>query len=93
MLEKFNEGTSTLVSWATGLGKTVLFAHVIKRMLERPGARCMVMAHRQELLDQAAQKIRRITGQPVEFEKAARYADREQYGLYKWKAPIVITSV
>ena len=38
---------------ATGLGKTVVFAHLIARR----GGRALVLAHRDELLTQAAQKI------------------------------------
>jgi superfamily II DNA or RNA helicase len=41
-----------LVSWPTGAGKTVLFSHVILERL-RQGQRCLVIAHRGELLDQA----------------------------------------
>jgi superfamily II DNA or RNA helicase len=41
-----------LVSWPTGAGKTVLFSHVIKERLDQ-GQRCLVIAHRGELLDQA----------------------------------------
>lgn len=42
-----------LLAWATGLGKTVLFAAWRAR---RPG-RCLVIAHREELLAQAAEKL------------------------------------
>ncbi len=41
-----------LVSWPTGAGKTMLFSHVIKERLAL-GQRCLVIAHRGELLDQA----------------------------------------
>ena len=42
-----------LVALPTGTGKTVLFAHAIARR----GGRALVLAHREELLDQAAAKI------------------------------------
>lgn len=51
------------VVMATGLGKTVIFAHVARRWLERregPGGRALVLAHRTELIDQAARKLRSI---------------------------------
>ena len=41
-----------LVQLATGLGKTVLFAHLAHRVVER-GGRVLVIAHRDELLSQA----------------------------------------
>lgn len=41
---------------ATGLGKTVVFAHLIARR----GGRALVLAHRDELLTQAAQKIQAV---------------------------------
>src|SRR5919202_3868923 len=42
-----------LVALPTGSGKTVVFGHLIRR---RPG-RALVLAHRDELLDQAAEKL------------------------------------
>lgn len=42
----------------TGAGKTVVFAHLIRRWLRlNPGRRAMVLAHRQELVDQAYGKL------------------------------------
>jgi len=49
----WNECTSALAVLPTGLGKTVLFAEIIRRMHER-GCRAMVLAHREELITQAA---------------------------------------
>lgn len=45
-----------LVAWATGLGKTVLVAH----LLNRRGGRALVLAHRDELLTQACEKLRLV---------------------------------
>jgi len=44
------ENGSTLLVMATGLGKTVTIAHAIKR--HAGGKRAMVIAHRQELIEQ-----------------------------------------
>src|SRR3954454_8119883 len=45
-----------LAQLATGLGKTVLFAHLAHRVVERSG-RVLVIAHRDELLTQAREKL------------------------------------
>ncbi len=67
VLREFAEHASTLAVLPTGLGKTILFADVIRRMHDR-GARTMVLAHREELITQAADKIRRVTGLDVQIE-------------------------
>lgn len=47
-----------LIVAATGTGKTTVFSAVIQSMLEdQPGLQVLVLAHRQELLDQAAERI------------------------------------
>jgi superfamily II DNA or RNA helicase len=45
-----------LVQLATGLGKTILFAHLARALVER-GGRVLVIAHRDELLEQARAKL------------------------------------
>jgi len=58
-----------LVNMPTGAGKTVVLAEIVRR---RPG-RALVIAHRDELLDQAAAKIRMINpGADVGIVKAAQ---------------------
>lgn len=64
----------SLVVMATGAGKTVFFAAYLDRML-RPGRRALVIAPREELLDQAAEKIHAIApDMAVEIEQAERRA-------------------
>ncbi len=67
---------STLVEMATGLGKTILFAFLAD---EWPG-RVLVVAHRDELIRQAADKIYAITGHPVSVEMGRERADDQLYG-------------
>jgi len=50
-----------LLVLATGLGKTICFAHLIEWVLAG-GGRALVLAHREELLDQAEDKIRKVVG-------------------------------
>lgn len=59
----------TLLVLPTGTGKTIVFANVAKNQVEQ-GKRGLVLAHRGELLDQAADKIRTATGMECSLEKA-----------------------
>ena len=57
--EAWKECNSTLIVLPTGLGKTVVFSEIVRRM--QP-LRSIVIAHREELIFQAAEKIQRVTG-------------------------------
>jgi superfamily II DNA or RNA helicase len=62
-----------LIAMATGLGKTVCFAH-IPEYLDIKG-RWLILAHREELLEQAAEKLRIINRKlHVAIEQAGRRA-------------------
>jgi superfamily II DNA or RNA helicase len=68
----FAEGKhSLLITLPTGAGKTVVFAELIRRA--RPD-RCLVLAHREELLAQARKTIRTVTGITGGIEMAAQRA-------------------
>ncbi|WP_085830441.1 DEAD/DEAH box helicase [Collinsella vaginalis] len=60
---------STLLVMATGTGKTIVMAAVVADAVRR-GGRVLVLAHRGELLQQAADKIRAATGLRCSVEKA-----------------------
>ena len=60
---------STLLVQATGTGKTIVMAQVSADAV-RMGGRVLVLAHRGELLEQAADKIRSATGLRCSVEKA-----------------------
>lgn len=69
--EKTNGDARASLVLPTGAGKTVVFAEIIRRVLDgNPFARALVIAHRGELLEQAAEKIRLITGLDVGTVKA-----------------------
>lgn len=70
-----------LVSLATGGGKTIVFAGLI----ERTEGRCLVLAHTNELLDQARDKIRMMN---PSIDIGIVNGDSKQYG-----AKVVVASV
>ena len=59
----------TLLVLPTGTGKTICFARVTEDCV-RNGDRVLVLAHRGELLEQAADKIAKATGLSCSVEKA-----------------------
>lgn len=59
----------TLLVLPTGCGKTIVFAKVAEECVRR-GKRVLILAHRGELLEQAADKIARSTGLVSAVEKA-----------------------
>lgn len=59
----------TLLVLPTGTGKTIVFSKIIEHEV-RNGKRVLVMAHRGELLDQAADKLAKATGLGCAVEKA-----------------------
>ena len=59
----------TLLVLPTGTGKTIVFASVAADQV-RAGDRVLILAHRGELLEQAADKLRRSTGLVSAVEKA-----------------------
>lgn len=74
-LEAFQTHRSALVVMPTGTGKTVLFSHLARRTQ----GRVMVIAHREELIRQAADKIKAVTGETCDIEMANDRADLHMY--------------
>jgi len=70
---------ATLLVLATGTGKTVIFSEIARRTAEN-GNGVLVLAHRGELIDQAAGKLQSMCGAPVAIEKAQRHYDDEGDG-------------
>ena len=64
-----NGHTHTLLVLPTGTGKTIVFASVAADQV-RAGDRVLILAHRGELLEQAADKLQRSTGLVSAVEKA-----------------------
>ncbi len=75
----------TLLVLPTGCGKTIVFAKITEECV-RLGKRVLILAHRGELLEQAADKIKKSTGLDCATEKA------EQTSIGTWFR-IVVGSV
>ena len=70
IFEEWDRGVQkTLLVLPTGCGKTIVFAKVSEDCV-RQGDRVLILAHRGELLDQAADKIAKTTGLQCSMEKA-----------------------
>ena len=83
---EWRENDSTLVVMPTGGGKTILFADVIRRMFPR---RALVLAHREELIFQARDKIQRVTGLQADVEMGEY---RAESGLFD-AARVVVSTI
>lgn len=83
VLKEWDEGHGkTLLVLPTGTGKTIVFASVTEECVRR-GERVLILAHRGELLDQAADKLKKATGLGSAVEKA------EQSCLGSWYRVVV----
>lgn len=81
---------STLAVCPTGGGKTIIFGEVVRRFLDRnPQRRVLIMAHRDELIRQAADKVGRIIDEPCDIEMADYQADTWGFD----RSRVVVTSV
>ena len=70
IFESWDSGVmKTLLVLPTGTGKTIVFSKVAEECV-RHGDRVLILAHRGELLDQAADKIQKSTGLGCAVEKA-----------------------
>lgn len=70
VFEQWDNGIrKTLLVLPTGCGKTIVFAKVTEDCV-RKGDRVLILAHRGELLDQAADKLKKTTGLNSAVEKA-----------------------
>lgn len=81
--EGWKQFSRQLVVMEGGGGKTVVFSHAAKAEVE-VGGRVLILAHTDELIDQAIEKLRRSTGLHAEKEKADEHASL--------LAPIVVAS-
>jgi superfamily II DNA or RNA helicase len=85
---------SVILVMATGTGKTIVCASVIGRVRKAmaPG-RTMFIAHRQELILQARDKIKAVTGLQVDVEMGEFKARTDQHDMFKPKADVIVSTV
>lgn len=84
--EEWTKGNkSTLAVMATGTGKTICFSKIIEQTAQKNG-RTLVLAHRNELLIQAAEKLQQVCPLPFAFEQAEKTGHDSD-------VPVVIGSV
>lgn len=82
------DNASTLVVMPTGTGKTIMFGHVADWFAN--SGRVLVLAHREELIFQAAEKLEAITRIKPDIEMADYHADQDlMYG----RAKIIVSSI
>lgn len=74
---------STLINLATGLGKSVCFAEVMRRWDVQTQGRILLIAHRNELIYQAVGHA----------ERAGLVAEMEMASLYARNADVVVASI
>lgn len=84
LLSKTNK---QLISMATGTGKTVVFAQLPSQLKSILPGKMLVLAHREELIDQAIDKMRKANpGLRIDKEMAEHHADPDA-------ADVVVASV
>lgn len=75
------QGGRALIVLPTGGGKTVVFAEIARRL----ALQTLVIAHREELLRQAAEKFRLVDPRAIVGQLGA--------GKHEWYAPITVASI
>ena len=74
LLEWSRGRTSTLLVLPTGTGKTVVFSRLVKGLVEDFNERVLILAHRDELLEQAKDKLESFSGLSALKEQAENRA-------------------
>lgn len=85
IVDSLRSHDTALVVAPTGTGKTVLFAEATRIASKR----CMVIAHREELLSQAAENIERVSGERPEIEQSVLWSNEGPFA----KSKVVVASI
>ena len=87
VVKAWQEDTSTMVVMPTATGKTILMSELVRRVFPR---RVMFLAHREELIVQAKNKIEMMSGFRVDIEMAG--AKVVENGIFD-EAQVVVSSI
>ena len=87
--ERWREVDRSMLVMATGTGKTTCFAEVLRRRYIAGRGRALIVAHRLELLEQAAARIR-LGGLGAEIDSGESYAAQHEV---MGGAPVVVATV
>ena len=85
-IASLRDACSALAVMPTGCGKTIVFAETIRLATKR----CLVVAHREELIRQAARKVEIMTGEKPSIEMAEERSYEPYFGM---KSKVVVASV
>lgn len=80
-----------LLVLATGLGKTVVFSHITDWVYRELNGHVLILAHREELLEQAEDKLATVMG--LGAFQVPTMISREQGQTYAGTTPVVTASV
>lgn len=81
ILSNWSDGVQkTLLILPTGTGKTIVFSKVIETLVAN-GERVLLLAHREELLNQASDKLMKSTGLGTALEKAENCSLNSWYNV------------
>ena len=75
--ESFLEFNRVLVTLFTGAGKTIIFSEIANKYIKN-GKKVLVLAHREELLDQAADKMMKFHGVDFTLIKSGKEYDESK---------------
>lgn len=89
VFREWTDNGSTLVVMPTGTGKTILFADILRRSFPR---RALVLAHRQELIFQACDKIARAAKLKCEVEMG-EYRAHNDRGLFGGRPQVIVSTI
>ncbi len=88
VIKSFADTPTALIVMPTGTGKTIVLAHLCKHFLPK---RCLILAHREELIYQARNKIRRVCDIDPDIEMASNWAAETSH--FRGPSPIVVSSI